>query len=308
MAAAAAWSSKRDPDRTVLIMVKILEHLPEDQAETYSLVLASAGIGSELHPGGQGWELWTEDALCQEATRIIRAYSEENRNNEVSSQQPELQEYGRTLAGLWGALILLLCHVSIIQNGGVDLYAPMYGASSELILRGELYRCATGLLLHADVLHLAGNMLGIGIFATAVCSVAGWGVGWLMIVASGIVGNLMNACFYETGHLSIGGSTAVFGSVGILSALQFCSKIGNSDQRLKALWPFAAGIALLGFLGSSKNADLLAHLFGFFSGILLGTLYFLVAKHPPGRMTQIAALLVVAVVLIASWFNGFTHI
>lgn len=286
-------------------MIKLFDDLPQDRAETYSLVLASAGIGSELRRGGQGWELWTEDPRWEEASRIIQTYAEENRDDRLSSAQPGLQEYGKTLAGLWGALILLVCYVSIFQGNGLNTYARVYGASSGLILRGELYRCVTALLLHADAVHLVSNMLGIGIFATAVCSVTGWGVGWLMVLASGIAGNLMNAYFYKAGHLSIGASTAVFGAIGILSVLQFFKKIGQPDQRLKALWPFAAGMALLGLLGSSKNADLMAHLFGFFSGILLGALYFLAVKHPPGRRAQAASLLLVAFVLIAAWFRGF---
>jgi membrane associated rhomboid family serine protease len=286
-------------------MMKLFDDLPQDQAETYSLALASAGIGSELRRGEQGWELWTEDLRGEEAARIIRTYAEENRVDRLPCAQPGLQEYGKTLAGLWGAVILLVCYVSIFQGSGLNTYVRVYGASSGLILRGELYRCATALLLHADAVHLASNMLGIGIFATAVCSVTGWGVGWLMVVASGIAGNLMNAYFYKVGHLSIGASTAVFGAIGILSALQFFKKISQPGQRLKALWPFAAGVALLGFLGSSKNADLTAHLFGFFSGIILGALYFLEIKRPPGRGAQAASLLLVAVVLIAAWFRGF---
>ena len=284
--------------------VKLFEGLPEHQAETFGLVLASAGIGSELRRAAQGWELWTTEDRREEAARVIDAYAEENRPEKVSPGQPLLQEYGRTTAGLWGALILLVCHLAVVHSGGINAYARVYGAASGLIQRGQLYRCATALLLHADALHLAGNLLGIGVFATAVCSVAGWGVGWLMIVATGIAGNLMNAYFYSAGHLSIGASTAVFGAVGILSALQLVKKFGQEGQRIKAFLPLAAGLALLAMLGSSKNADLTAHLFGFFSGILLGGLYALQIKRPPGLKVQAAALLAVAGVLLAAWLKG----
>jgi len=284
--------------------VRLFEGLPEDQAETFGLVLASAGIGSALRRETRGWALWTTEDRWEEALRIINAYAEENQPEKGSSGQPLLQEYGRTSAGLWGALILLACHLAVVHSGGINAYARVYGAASGLIQRGQLYRCATALLLHADTVHLAGNLLGVGVFATAVCSVTGWGVGWLMVVAAGIAGNLMNAYFYNEGHLSIGASTAVFGAVGILSALQLVKRIGQAGQRIKAFLPFAAGLALLAMLGSSKNADLTAHLFGFSNGILLGVLYALQIKRPPGPKVQAAALLAVTSVLLAAWLRG----
>ncbi len=292
-------------DSTETFPVRLFERLAQDQAETFALVLASAGIGSELRRGARGWELWAGEDRWEEAVRIIDAYGEENRPGNLPARKPLLQEYGRTAAGLWGALILLACHLAVVHSGGISAYARVYGAASGRIHDGQLYRCATALLLHADAVHLAGNLLGIGVFATAVCSVAGWGVGWLMIVAAGIAGNLMNAYFYSAGHLSIGASTAVFGAVGILSALQFVKRIAQAGQRVKAFIPFAAGMALLAMLGSSKNADLTAHLFGFFSGIFLGALYALQVKRVPGPKVQAGALLAVAIVLVAAWLRGF---
>ena len=106
-----------------------------------------------------------------------------------------------------------------------------YGSSASQIIDGEHYRTITALFLHGDVLHLIGNMAGIALFGTAVCSITGWGVGWLMILFTGSIGNLLNAYFYQAGHRSIGASTAVFGCIGFLSACQFMVKMGSGlDQ------------------------------------------------------------------------------
>ncbi len=285
-------------------MVRILANLSREQADTYALVLASANIDSRILGIALDCELWVDETHADDAAELIRVYREENRPRHPAGGPPLLREYGRTTAGLWGALILLACHLAVVYGGGLNAYSRVYGAASGLIQRGQLYRCATALLLHADAVHLAGNLLGIAVFATAVCSVAGWGVGWLMILAAGIAGNLANAYFYSVGHLSIGASTAVFGAVGILSALQLVSRIGRPGRRFKAFLPLAAGLALLAMLGASKNADLTAHLFGFFSGLLLGGLYGLQVERPPGPGIQTAALLTVAAVLAAAWLRG----
>ena len=149
--------------------------------------------------------------------------------------------------------------------------------------------------------HLAGNIAGIAIFGSAVCGMAGAGVGSFMILVSGMAGNLVNALLYETGHLSVGSSTAVFGAIGILSAHQSIRKFRLPAQRLRAWLPVAAGLALLSILGSGKHTDLTAHLFGFMAGILIGAFYTTVVKRPAAKIYQASSLLIVLGILVLSW-------
>jgi len=171
-------------------------------------------------------------------------------------------------------------------------------------LEGDWYRAATALLLHADIVHLIGNMAGIAILGSAVCSVMGWGVGWLTILSSGIAGNVLNAVVYKAGHSSIGASTAVFGALGILSAWQVMRRARKPEQRLKALMPLGAGLALLGFMGSSTHADIMAHLFGFCSGITIGGLYGATVKEIPDMKVQIGALMLAVIILLRAWVGA----
>jgi len=163
-------------------------------------------------------------------------------------------------------------------------------------------------MLHADTLHLAGNIIGIAIFGTAVCTITGWGAGWLMILTTGLVGNLLNAILYQTDHLSIGASTAIFGAIGILAAYQFFRKLRLPGQRIRAWLPLAGGIALLGSLGSGEFVDLTAHLFGFIVGIVIGSIYAILVKKPVSRSIQVCCLLVTLSVIAMSWIRAFTHI
>jgi len=200
---------------------------------------------------------------------------------------------------------LIACHVAIATGDKSDLFVRTYGSSAFYILHGELYRSVTSLMLHAGPLHLMGNIAGIAIFGTAVCTIMGWGVGWFMILATGIVGNLTNALLYTSGHISVGASTAVFGAIGILSASQFFKKFKQSGQKIKAFLPLSCGLALLGILGSGEHSDLMAHLFGFLAGIVLGSLYSIFVKEPKTKGYQAGSLLLTLCLLAMAWLKAF---
>jgi membrane associated rhomboid family serine protease len=179
-----------------------------------------------------------------------------------------------------------------------------YGSSAAHILNGEVYRTVTALMLHSGPVHLAGNMAGIAIFGTAVCRLAGWGVGCLMVLMTGIIGNLANAALLQYGHISIGASTAVFGAVGILAAHQIYAKIRMVGRRKKAWVPLAAGLALLAFLGSGKHTDVTAHLFGFMAGIGLGLLHAFYVKSFIDNRRQAYCLVVAVGIIALSWLSA----
>jgi membrane associated rhomboid family serine protease len=161
-------------------------------------------------------------------------------------------------------------------------------------------------MIHADLLHLVGNLVGIALFGAAVATLCGWGLGWLMVLVSGGLGNALNAVFFGADHLSVGSSTAIFGALGILSAIQFTRRIRLAGERLRALLPLGGGLALLAVLGTAQNSDLLAHLFGFAAGLILGGGFALLAQAPPGRHCQFYALAATAALIgSAAWACGF---
>ena len=124
-------------------------------------------------------------------------------------------------------------------------------------------------------------------------------------LSSGIAGNVVNAVVYKAGHTSIGASTAVFGALGILSAWQVLRRVNQPGKRLKALLPLGAGLALLGFMGSSVHTDVLAHLFGFLSGIVIGGLYGATVHDQPGIKIQTLGLVLTAIILLRAWLGAY---
>ncbi len=282
-------------------MLEILcENLTQDQADTYGLVLDAYGLTYSIRRSGSVWEIWVDETIHDRAVELVEQYIEENLHLPMPDAQ-ETEPYQRTFTGIWACLILMACSIAVNMSGSVDKIVREYGASAHDILNGEIYRTVTALMLHSSYPHLAGNMAGIAIFGTAVCNITGAGVGWLMILLTGILGNLTNAALFRYGHISIGASTAVFGAVGILAAYQLCRKIKIVGQRMKAWLPLAGGMALLAFLGSGKHSDLTAHLFGFVAGIGLGILYALFLGRLLEKKHQIYCMAATIGTVVLSW-------
>jgi membrane associated rhomboid family serine protease len=101
--------------------------------------------------------------------------------------------------------------------------------------------------------------------------------GWVLILASGTLGNILtSALVYPQPFQSIGASTAVFAALGILSGVGIAETLRERAHLpwLRILAPVFAGLILLGWLGggSTPQTDVLGHVFGFGSGVAAGAL------------------------------------
>jgi membrane associated rhomboid family serine protease len=287
-------------------MLILFENLTQQQADISALVLSSSGVSYRLKQDKNGWGVWVEEAHYQKALQSMNFYFRENRNHfPVYDQKPEFNT-ATIISGIMAAFFLLLFYMAFQLPGSADDVVRRYGASAFMILNGELYRTVTALMLHADEVHLVGNMISIAVFGTVVCAICGSGLGWLMILMSGMFGNLINAFMYETGHISIGASTAVFGAIGILAGLQSL-KYQRPFKRKTAAWiPVACGLALLGMLGSGGlRVDIMAHLFGLICGMIMGFLYALVVKQCPGKFVQLASATSAFIIIAIAWGSGY---
>jgi len=116
-----------------------------------------------------------------------------------------------------------------------------------------------------------GNVIIGGVLVHFLCRILGHGLGWFLILLSGILGNFINILLHGNPHNSVGFSTAIFGTIGILSGYQAVSK--RSAALKEILLPLAAGAGLLAFLGTGgPRTDLGAHFFGLLAGSILGGL------------------------------------
>ena len=285
-------------------MVTLFIQLGREAADTLSLVLNSAGIGHRVVRENNHYRIDVPKSRVDAAMLTIRRYQAENPSVEKAASVVPQPRLPKNFSGIAVAIFLLIVHLSVMSSAAPGDYITVFGANARRILHGEAYRSVTALVLHADAAHLAGNMAAIALFGSVVCAMTGTGVGWLMTLACGITGNLVNAVAYETGHLSIGASTAVFGSVGILCSLQAVNAMRSGRGWKGVLVAFGAGVALLAFLGAGNRSDLGAHLFGFFSGLLLGGAYQLWVRSPLSKKGQLLCGVIAGSLLLAAWIQG----
>ena len=281
-------------------------HLTREQMHAYCLVLDAYHLPYLADATSEGGRIRVNNEICPLARDLVEKYIQENPEPDETGE-PEFYVKQKSTSAFWVCLVLLAAYIIVRNSGDPDLIVRVYGASAFPILKGEVYRAATALMIHADWTHLAGNLAGMALLGTMVVQITGAGVGWLMILSSGILGNLANALFFQHSHLSIGASTAIFGALGFLSAYQAHLKWQSPrpDQRRKAWLPLAGGLALLGFMGTASRSDLMAHLFGMLAGLGLGAVYALVLRSHIRDRHQIWAMAVVIAMVALSWLRPF---
>ena len=245
------------------------------QAEQWSLVLRTANIPSVIEFEDRSWVIKVSPLHEKKALREIAAFMEENSDwpphrPQKNTHLPVLTKYQPPTILMMGALVIFFlitgpwsANSVWFSNGAVS--------GKQILENGQWYRLVTALTLHADVVHLFGNIIIGGLLAHFLCRLLGYGLGWFLILTSGTLGNLMNIILHGSSHNSVGFSTAVFGIIGILSGYQAVNR--RTAALKEILLPLAAGAGLLAFLGAGgPRTDLGAHFFGLLAGAAIGGL------------------------------------
>ncbi len=233
-------------------------------------MLAADGLSPSVQRGPEGFVLGIPADEAERAADVLSAYERENRDH-ASRRDPEPVAAGNAFAGLSVSAALLVFFFFTGPRNPAVIWFERGSADAERILLGELWRTVTALTLHADIGHALANALFGALFLSAVCGALGAGVGCALVLLSGAGGNLVNALFHASHHVSVGASTAVFGAVGLLSGLAVARRRRQQARGRGAWLPIAAGLAILAMLGTAgAHVDLWAHLFGLLAGGVLG--------------------------------------
>lgn len=278
--------------------------LTKAKARSWALVLDSRSIPCCIETLGSDWQLLVPEQQYESAIRELQLYEEANFN--WPPALPAARRLFENTLPTISVLILLatfhnltLLGISIPERGIIDL-RELGSAHASQIMGGKWWQCVTALTLHADLTHLLSNLTIGGVFVLILCRELGSGLSWSLLLASGSLGNFINAAIQSPDHRSLGASTAVFGAVGLLAAISTV----RYRHHLQKRWfvPVAAGLALLAILGTEgKNSDLGAHLFGFGSGIFFGICAeYLVGKYgrPGGVLNFLLAAMSTSFVLV----------
>ena len=245
--------------------------MEKQKAEAWSLVLLSVNITHRMIQSHNGWEILVNEVDAVAARHHLEHYDAENSQwPPVINSIPE----SRPVISKW---TILFCALLV---GFFSITGP-WSEASVFFERGAIHsgsvkqhfqwwRVVTALTLHADLVHLFGNVCLGAVLIAFLSGLTGTGTAWFLIVMAGSIGNTLNVLFRAGNHNSVGFSTAVFGVIGV-----FCGIRAFRDGMINILLPLGAGLGLLAMLGSGgERTDIGAHVWGMVSGMGLGGIYY----------------------------------
>jgi membrane associated rhomboid family serine protease len=246
------------------------------QADEWALVLTAAGIPNAVEPTADGWALLAPPDDAPRAHAALAAYDDERR---AAAAAPEAPAYPWMTGVAAGLQLLWLSTMTTAPT-----WAERGAAAAGRIAAGEVWRAVTALTLHLDMVHVAGNAVGLAVLLPPLVQRFGAGVALLLLVLTGAVGNVLAAFTHDTRHVAVGASTAIFGAVGILAVLRVVDP--EPAPRAKRWTAPVAGVVLLMMLGTARGADLAAHAFGFAVGAVVGVVASRAVPRRLGAITQ----------------------
>lgn len=238
--------------------------------ERDSLVLTAIDIANGLDSDGTEWRLWVPFVDATRAHAELEKYSHENQPRFAPRPQVITIDSGWTGVLCFLLIVWLLPSLEAAATFGWH-WRSLGEMNAGLVATGEWWRAITALTLHADLGHLMGNSLFGAVFGVFVGRHLGSGLGWLLIVACGAVGNLLDAAVQSDDFRSIGASTATFAAVAIVGAFVWRRGYYRAVDWRRSVAPVFAAIAMLAFTGmAGENTDVIAHVMGFAAGLCCG--------------------------------------
>ena len=252
------------------------------------------------------YRLLVEEHWAAAAAEELRRYEEENRGFRRARALPPAAPLAREGTCLVVLTIALVTFAQWNQAFGLDWLAAGRGQASA-VRAGELARVVTALTLHVDVPHLLSNLVFGALFAYLWLHSIGGGVGALTLLLAGALGNLVNACVHAGEHLSIGASTGVFAAVGLLGGSEARARHLLREPEARRFAPVGAAVLLMLYLGvgemhTTRNVDVLAHVFGLLAGLGLGGVFGALPRATLERQgLQLACALAAGGLLATCW-------
>ena len=274
-----------------------------ERADEWAVVLAATGIPHRLRRRPDGWALIVASFDARAALDALDGYDREKQDERADTVADVVTPVGgATVLGAAVALVLIGFFVVTGSRTGHSVWFARGSAATDRIVAGEWWRTVTALTLHADAPHLLGNAAASVVLVSAVSRELGPGLGLCLLLLAGAGGNALTAVAHSAHHASVGASTAIFGAIGILATTRILAR-GRGRRAARKPWVVvAACLALLALLGTSPDADILAHLFGLLVGGVLGLAAGFALPRAPGLPVQWMLALAVLGALVASWF------
>jgi len=273
------------------------ERVPEKLAEAgvyktpgegfeHGLVVLAMGSPYWLVPSSSRFPLLVEPDSVDQAREQLARYDLESEHWPPRPREDPRSRHGADLATplVWACLATA---AYACQTRWYERLEEAGALDSRVLSRWEVWRLLTALFLHVDIGHLMSNLIsGIFIFS-AVTTTMGRLRGWLQLTVASAAGNLAAVVLWSSQpYRSMGASTAIFAGLGLLTgrAIRIFFNSGAKHRLREAFVPLAAGMIVLALYGAGgMQVDMVAHLAGFSSGLILGFLSHETRSSPPDR-------------------------
>jgi rhomboid protease GluP len=263
----------RDEDLPELMPVGAWPSLSE--AQERALVVLAMNRECWIFPGAGFYSLHAPVTEVPVIQREVELYEKELTERQERAELPVFPA-GIELAFAWA---LALLAVFLWQGRDATVVERFCNSSHAMVDGGEWWRAFTSLFLHADAGHLLSNIGIGGIFCVMVAHTVGAWRGWALILAGGMLGNLINTgSRYPAPFESLGASTATFAAVGILTGVATWRawRLHSLRELRPLMVPLLTGLIVLGWYGTggdspeAGNTDVAGHVAGWASGFALG--------------------------------------
>lgn len=272
--------------------------------EERAFVLHAVGISSYIAWNGTEWVLLVQADDHATALTHLQRYERENPPRRRPAPPEPLHRGAWLGSAAYAAVVLLAGYLAGSNALGFDWFDA--GAQrTGLVRSGEIWRTITALTLHVDVGHLLAN-LGFGtVFGLLAGQLLGPGIAWGTVLIAAASANLLNSFIQPAMHSSIGASTAVFATLGLLAAYAWRRRAADGGRWAYRWAPLVAGIILLAFTGAGgERTDVLAHLTGFVMGAVAGAGH-AAWRCPRGSLAQVVAGVSSLAAICTAWAFAF---
>lgn len=273
------------------------------QAHESGLAILAAGYSYWVHQD-EGYFVLVVDRRHADALRQeVRIADIKNRYWPPPSIDLQTKTTSKAPAAIFG---LFLIAVFTAQDRYTYLQERGMNSSEGVIEMGELWRVITAITLHGDLGHLAGNLLGIGLFTYLSARYLGNGFAWALIIAVSAASNLTNAIVH-TGepYFSLGASTAVFAALGLLTGFPLGTYLRSKEPLQTRDWlvPLSGGCLLFAWMGGGDfPTDVAAHFWSFVYGSVVSAIVAALLLHAKiSAAGQMWMLLGAWVAIAGSW-------
>jgi|TARA_B100000315_G_C14564515_1_gene582232 rhomboid protease GluP len=139
------------------------------------------------------------------------------------------------------------------------------GQANYLVLQGHLWQLFTSIFVHANLIHLFGNMIFLMIFGLGAETLYGWRNYYTIYFASGLFGSILSLLL-GMNTISVGASGAIFGLFGAVT-------IYSGKMNLQSILVALIYAVYFFILNIGVNVNVFAHAGGLLVGLVLGYRY-----------------------------------